>query len=190
MNEGPEVAASEPSNPLAPQQNEQESTIMSEATDNPYPVDPTGPPSIRSIPEEDLGPLFDATDDRRFDIDMVPSLERLRQAVAEVQPRDLTGSDVRGIVELIKSALDSDSQWADRVRADEAVRMRPVDLDATSPKALAEVITRSLDDLDKAIADATRLGVPLPGLSPGDARAAEVAVNTRRRFDGFIESGD
>lgn len=54
--------------------------------------------------------------------------------------------------------------------------------DGVCPRTLAEIITRSLDALDKAVTDATRLGAPLPGLRTGDARAAAIAVDIRRRF--------
>lgn len=54
--------------------------------------------------------------------------------------------------------------------------------DGVCPRTLAEIITRSLDALDRAVADATRLGAPLPGLRTGDARAAAIAVDMRRRF--------
>lgn len=100
--------------------------MMSQRPDNPYPVDPTGPLTIGSIPEENLGPLFDAA---------IPPIERLRQAITEVDPADLVAADVCGLLDLIRAAMDSDSEYADRLRADEAVRMRNarmVDLDAES----------------------------------------------------------
>lgn len=53
--EGPGAATPRPSEPIA-HQNEQDNTRM---TDNPFPVDPTGPLGIGSIPEEDLGRIID-----------------------------------------------------------------------------------------------------------------------------------
>lgn len=58
--EGPEVAASEPSEPTT--SNEQIGNhIMAHSPDNPFPVDATGPLTIGSIPDEDLDALIAAT---------------------------------------------------------------------------------------------------------------------------------
>lgn len=189
--EGPEVAASEPSEPIA-HQNEQENTMIAQRPDNPYPVDPTGPLTVGSIPDADLDRLLAATiqpveddpythktptwrslaellrvnqieeleaeerdlaanfpdeDNRRLLIrwaaEMVQNnaalsadgVERLRLAIADTDPGMLTSSDVNALVGLISAALESDSDWARHIRADDAARMR-----------LAEVRAQSTDD--------------------------------------------
>lgn len=137
--------------------------------ENQYPVDPVDELTIGSIPDSDMGPLFDA--ERRFDIDTehtlhelavfasptqvrirsmycgelemaeqealnltahearqlaealsaatIPPITRFRQAVAEVDPAHLTRADIHALACLMQAALDSGSEWAKAVAAEE-----------------------------------------------------------------------
>lgn len=98
ISEGPEVAASEPSQPIAPQKNEQETTSMTQNTDKPV--------GLRAF-------LRSLTGD---------SLTRFRVGVAEVKPARLTASDVGALLDLIQAAIDSNSPFGRAMREREAER--------------------------------------------------------------------
>ena len=51
-------------------------------------------------------------------------IERLRSAIADADPAMLNSSDVSALIGLISDALESDSDWAKHVRADDAERMQ------------------------------------------------------------------
>lgn len=115
--------------------------------DRQYPVDPTGPLTIGSIPDEDLGPLFAAT---------MPPITRFRQAVADVDPADLTRADVHALTRLMQAALDSGSEWAKSVAAEEM--------------AAADEFARKADVIVEAMRSAgvTTLGELFGGRGKGD----------------------
>lgn len=78
-------------------------------SENPYPVDSDG--VMRGqMPDEALNRLFDAT---------IPPITRFRQAVAEVDPAHLTRADIHALACLMQAALDSGSEWAKAVAAEE-----------------------------------------------------------------------
>ncbi len=109
--EGPEVAASEPSQPIAPQKNEQENAIMTHKPDNPHPVDSTYFACCRAIGNHAPGcPLL--------------ALERLRSAVAEVDPAQLTAKDTLALFDLIQAAYESDSVFGRAIREADAARKK------------------------------------------------------------------
>ncbi len=115
--EGPEVAASEPSEPAAPQKNEQENPIMTQRSHNPFPVDPTGPLTMGTIPDADLDRLIAAT---------IAPIERLRSAVDDVDPAQLTARDVLALFDLIQAAYESESAFGKAIRQAEGNRKKAV----------------------------------------------------------------
>lgn len=78
-------------------------------SENPYPVDSDGV-TRGQMPDEALNRLFDAT---------IPPITRFRQAVAEVDPAHLTRADIHALACLMQAALDSGSEWAKAVAAEE-----------------------------------------------------------------------
>ncbi|MDQ1307867.1 MAG: hypothetical protein QG671_3701 [Actinomycetota bacterium] len=77
--------------------------------ENPYPVDPTGPLTIGGIPDAELGPLFDA-----LPADPNKHIERLRSAIADVDPASLTGADLRAILALLQAAFAAKKTGGDK----------------------------------------------------------------------------
>ena len=154
--------------------------MIAQRADNPYPVDSDNV-TRGHMPAEALDRLFDAT---------VPPIERLRQAAAEVDPALISTADATALLALIAAAAETGSEFAEFVDRDRLDVERCNAERAAAGGTLAETITRALDDLDRALAEAVSLGAPVPGLSQGDARAAAVAVDARRRFTDLIGSGD
>jgi hypothetical protein len=126
--EAPEAATPEASKPIPHSPDQKGNTSMSE---NPYPVDPVDSLTIGSIPDDELGPLFDAT---------VPPITRFRQAVAEVDPAHLTRADVHALTRLMQAALDSGSDWAQAVAAEE---MAAADEFARKADVIVEAMRRA-----------------------------------------------
>lgn len=113
---------------------------------NQHPVDPVDSLTIGSIPEDELGPLFDAT---------IPPITRFRQAAAEVDPAHLTRADIHALACLMQAALDSGSEWAKAVAAEE---MAAADEFARKAEVIVEAMKR---------AGATTLGELFEGRGKG-----------------------
>ena len=87
--------------------------------ENPYPVDPTGPLTIGGIPDAELGPLFDA-----LPADPNKHIERLRSAIADVDPASLTGADTRALPGPVAGGLRSQDGRRQVSSADEPYTYR------------------------------------------------------------------
>lgn len=96
--DGSGVAAPEPSKPTTTK--EIGIPMMTHHDDNPHPVDPTGPLTI--------------------DAKITP-IARLREAVAEVDPADITPTDARAILDLFARAAKSESLFGISMRAHDPV---------------------------------------------------------------------
>ena len=91
--------------------------MIAQRRDNPFPVDPTGPLTKGRVPDADLDRLIQAT------VPAGDSLGRLRSAIADVDPGQLEAADISALIDLIGDALDSGSEWAVRMRANDEARI-------------------------------------------------------------------
>lgn len=147
--------------------------------DDLLPLDPTGPLTVGTIPDADLNRLFDAT---------VPPIERLRSAVLATDPAMLKAPDFKALIGLISAALESDSEWANHVRAEDEGRF-PGSNAANLLTVRSDLPDRHAEVIGRARAELSNIDIALMLLSDV-IRDGQEPTEAMRHFIGIRNAVD